>query len=321
MRILESGLDVVSLSELKRQARSNNSLKPTYSFIAHYGEHLRVLTWLISSICLSIIGLLLVRNLSAWLFVPIAIILLMLLERTIVSVSGRVRLQVLGWSLPVARLLCRILSPLLFVINRLLGLIPDRSARQLVNSREELLEQLSSASDLRHSFNENELLIARSALTFADKAIGEIMTPLSVVQTVKPEDSLSTHLLSELYESGYSRFPVVENQSVVGMLYSKDLVDLKTARLIRDVMRQDVYYVNEFTALDQVLNAFLKTEHHLFIVVNEFEEMVGVVSIEVVLEQIIGRKIIDEFDRYDDLRLVARQRAEELSEERDTVTP
>jgi CBS domain containing-hemolysin-like protein len=80
-------------------------------------------------------------------------------------------------------------------------------------------------------------------------------------------------------------------------------------------MRQEVFYINEQLSLDHALNAFLKTKHHLFIVVNEFEDVVGVLSIEDVLEQIIGQPILDEFDQYDDLRAVAAKHASKKREE------
>jgi CBS domain containing-hemolysin-like protein len=63
--------------------------------------------------------------------------------------------------------------------------------------------------------------------------------------------------------------------------------------------------VHEDFTLYQALQAFLKTKHHLFLVVNSFEELVGILTIEDVLEQMIGKPIVDEFDRYDDLRAVA----------------
>jgi CBS domain containing-hemolysin-like protein len=74
---------------------------------------------------------------------------------------------------------------------------------------------------------------------------------------------------------------------------------------VSDIMSKDVRYIHEEESLDQALRAFLKTHHHLFVVVNNFEEFVGVLSIEDVLEEIIGKEIVDEFDAYDDLRAVA----------------
>ncbi len=70
-------------------------------------------------------------------------------------------------------------------------------------------------------------------------------------------------------------------------------------------MSRKLTYVHEDFTLMRVLQAFLKTKRHLFLVVNSFEELVGIITIEDVLEQMIGRPIVDEFDKYDDLRAVA----------------
>jgi CBS domain containing-hemolysin-like protein len=100
------------------------------------------------------------------------------------------------------------------------------------------------------------------------------------------------------------------NERFVGTLFLHDLVGLKKSGVVSQVMRQEVYYMHEEEQLAHALHAFLKTNHHLFVVVNTFEEFVGVVSIEDVLEQILGRQIVDEFDQYADLRAVARSMAD-----------
>jgi Mg2+/Co2+ transporter CorC len=71
------------------------------------------------------------------------------------------------------------------------------------------------------------------------------------------------------------------------------------------------------------LQAFLKTKRHLFIVVNGFEEVIGIVTIEDVIEQIIGQPIMDEFDQYQDLRAVAIRMADKIHKEQkhETLTP
>lgn len=75
-------------------------------------------------------------------------------------------------------------------------------------------------------------------------------------------------------------------------------------------MRKAVYYVHEEESLGHALNVFLKTNHHLLVVVNTFEEFVGVVSFEDVIEEIIGKQIVDEFDQHEDLRAVAKSLAD-----------
>src|SRR6185437_14778852 len=149
------------------------------------------------------------------------------------------------------------------------------------------------------------------ALTFSEKSVYDCMVPRREVRTVSSEESISPVVIRELHDSGYSRFPVYGDKldHFVGTLYLRDLIDLKASGNVKDVMEHAVYYVHEEYPLEQALHAFLKTKHHLFIVVNKFEEYVGIITIEDIIEQILGCKIVDEFDAYDDLRAVAADHA------------
>lgn len=174
--------------------------------------------------------------------------------------------------------------------------------------KDDLLELLDKQNgQLDNRITSDELDFARHALLFEEKVVRDIMTPRRVVKMVKVGDSVGPVLMNELHKSGFSRFPVYEGKQdhMVGTLFLRSLIEKKAAGKVKDLMSKKVYYVNENQALGHVLNAFLKTKHHLFIVVNEFEEISGVITIEDVIEQLIGRKIVDEFDKYDDLREVA----------------
>ena len=70
-------------------------------------------------------------------------------------------------------------------------------------------------------------------------------------------------------------------------------------------MRSRIFYINEAQSLREALAAFVKTRAHLLIVVNNFEEIVGTLTVEQLAEQILGHKITSEFERYDDLTSVA----------------
>jgi CBS domain containing-hemolysin-like protein len=128
---------------------------------------------------------------------------------------------------------------------------------------------------------------------------------------VSADEVVSPVVIRELHDSGHSRFPVFEGKSdrIAGTLYLRELITLKKSGPVRDVMERTVYYVHEEYPLEQVLHAFLKTKHHLFIVVDKFEEYVGIITIEDIIEQILGVKIVDEFDSYDDIRAVAANHA------------
>ena len=131
--------------------------------------------------------------------------------------------------------------------------------------------------------------------------------PKRVVKAVSVNENIGPVLMTELHDIGHSRFPVYDGKkdSIIGTLYLRDLVNTKSTGKVSDVMKKDVCYVHEEQSLYDALQAILKTRHHLLVVVNSFEEYVGIITIEDVIEQIIGKPILDEFDQYNDLRAVA----------------
>lgn len=176
-----------------------------------------------------------------------------------------------------------------------------------LNSQTELLELLQRSPGILTKAEQQRLT---ASLAFDAKTVGEIMTPRSVIKAVEASETLGPLLLDELYKTGFSRFPVYSRDidHVVGMLYLHDLLDIKpgnNTKTAEKAMHAKVFYVQEHESLSHALHGFLKTRHHLFVVVNEYRETVGLLSLEDVIETLIGATIVDEFDAFDDLRTVA----------------
>lgn len=318
--LLLRSYEYLTLAELKRQARNGNKqAKKVYSIRGKFGNHIFVLLWALIGVLSSSMVLLLDSVLWTWMVVLITVPITVLVHAVLPwSKFPSPSLSMASHSARLFEYLLTVVSPPVSVLEKFTGSWIRRTEIRRINSKDELLDVLEHTSIESDPFSKDELQIAVHALTFGDKKITEIMTPYSVVKTVRRDDVLSPVLLGELHESGYSRFPVVEPEhgNIVGILYSKDLAELHGNKVVGMVMRPEIYYVNEFSSLDNVLNAFLRTQHHLFIAVNEFAETVGIVTIEDVIEQIIGREIVDEFDKYDDLRAVAKQLAEDIENKR-----
>ena len=165
-----------------------------------------------------------------------------------------------------------------------------------------------------------EALLIKHSLLFSSKTIREYMIPRRVVTLVRSNDQVGPILMNELHKSGHSRFPVVssENAEVIeGTLYIHDLIGDKKSGPVSQHMSKKVFFVHEELDLSHALDAFIKTKHHLFIVVNNFEEFVGIISIEDVIEQLLGRQIMDEFDSYENLREVAALHARKANPDKD----
>lgn len=169
-------------------------------------------------------------------------------------------------------------------------------------NRHDLVEVLRTAEN-RDILDAQALSIIEGALVVSDMQAREIMIPRSQVVVVRA-DMTNEELLPVVIESGHSRFPVVSEHSddVVGILLAKDLLPLANPKQgsrfsLRDILRPAIA-VPESKRLNVLLQEFRSTRNHLALVYDEYGGMCGIVTIEDVLEQIVG-DIEDEYD-FDD---------------------
>ena len=314
---LFSGLTIGILSlnhyELKRKAQLGNKNAKIVYPIRALGHQLMI-TLLIGNVVVN-------AGLTAILDLRFNGLIAVLLTTVFVVIFGEILpmaylrkhgLAVTAKLAPVLNQLVRILSP----VSRPLGKLLDKWLGEegpSVYSKEELYKILEEHKVSEDSEIEaDEVQIVRHALSFGDKQVRQVMTPERVVKSVSQDDHIGPVLIDELHKSGYSRFPVYNDkkaQNFVGTLYLRDLVNLQTEGPVKDHMRKEVLFVHEEDPLDTTLQLFLQSSHHLLIVVNTFEEIVGVVTLEDVIEEVIGKQIVDEFDQHTDLRVVAKSQA------------
>jgi len=195
--------------------------------------------------------------------------------------------------------------PFLFQILRSIPVNNSSNNKWQIGSRAEL-QHLVDESDEIITSDEKKLIV--NGLSFNDKLVKEIMTPRSMIDFIKDSEFLGPLTLDELH-SGHSRLPVIKGDidHIIGVLNLRSLLalDVKRSTTAEKAMEPKVFYIHQDQSLRHALAAFIKTRHQLFIVVNEFRETVGLLSLEDVIEALIGQKIVDEFDSHDDLRTVA----------------
>ena len=182
----------------------------------------------------------------------------------------------------------------------------DTDAYRRFDSREELQYMIEQSGTI---LTQEERLFLKHGLGFSTQSVSSIMTPRNVIASVQKNEFLGPLVLSELHDLGHSRLPVIDGDldHVVGVLYIRDLLSLdnKKSATVEKVMESKVFYIHQDDTLEHALAAFLDTHHHLFIVINDQRETVGLLSLEDVIEALIGRKIVDEDDNHADLRGVA----------------
>ena len=306
--LLIKELEALPILERKRRARTDTAHKQLYALRAH-GLEAYVLLWglMIISLCSFVAAT--IRAFSPLVSAVLIILILGIqfgwlwharwrLPINLAALCARLVEKLATWFAPVLRQIAKIVRPLL---------VPSRDAH-MVYEKADLLQYIHTLrrnADIR--IPADDLKLVENSLTYADKHISAYMTPRRMVQTISADEQVGPVLLDELHKSGFSRLPVFSGaeDNIVGTLHVKDLLDVKDGKTIAQVMQRKAYYVHEDLSLAHALKAFLKTKCHLFMVVNQFQEIVGVITIEDVLEQIIGQPIVDEFDQYDDLRAVA----------------
>lgn len=304
----------IPAKELKRRARDGDELAKLLYRAAGYGHSLRAFLWFLIIATSGGFFLLLNRNAPAWFALAGSAALIW--AAMVWLPAGRVTALGEWFAARAAPLLAWLLNYLHPTIDRITVFIrrhrPLRFHTGLYEKDDliELLEQQQVQADNR--IERAELDLALATLTVGDKLVRGYLVPRRIVKMVSTEDTIGPVLMDELHKSGHSRFPVYEGEqdNIVGTLYMKDLVKAKQGGTVGKIMRDEVYYIHEEQSLVEALQAVLKTRHHLFIVVNDFEEYVGILTMEDVLEQIIGKPIVDEFDQYDDLRAVAAKTAQ-----------
>ncbi|MEO6109605.1 MAG: CBS domain-containing protein [Candidatus Saccharimonadales bacterium] len=195
--------------------------------------------------------------------------------------------------------------PILFSFIRSLPSYSSKADHR-IDSREELQQLIDDAGDV---ISDNERTLIVHALGFNQQRVDSVMTPKSVIDSIKKTEFLGPLVLSELHDLGHSRLPVIGSDihHVVGVLHLKNLLslDIKNSVTAEKAMEAKVFYIHQEESLEHALAAFLKTHHHLFIVINDDRETVGLLTLEDVMEALLGRKILDEDDNHEDLRAIA----------------
>ncbi|MBU3646531.1 MAG: CBS domain-containing protein [Limnohabitans sp.] len=169
------------------------------------------------------------------------------------------------------------------------------------DSREELLDALSDAEDNQVIGAESRLML-EGVLRMADLTAGHVMVAAPRMDLINLDAPLEESL-HQVIDTGHSRFPVYEGtrENLVGILLAKDLLKLQRAPElnIRTLLRPPVF-VPESKSLNDLLREFRNTRNHMALVVDEFGRIAGLITIEDVLEQIVG-DIEDEFDSQEDV--------------------
>ncbi|HEX6261307.1 MAG TPA: hemolysin family protein, partial [Actinomycetota bacterium] len=185
---------------------------------------------------------------------------------------------------------------------------------------------MAEAGSEEGAIEEEEKELIHSIFEFGDTIVREVMVPRPDMVTIGKDASLD-HVLDLVLQHGYSRIPVTSNglDEIAGVVYAKDVLRQlhrgRRDRTVEDLMRKP-YFVPESKKVSELLRDMQREKYHLAMVVDEYGAVAGLVTLEDLLEEIVG-EIEDEYDREepnvepageDRLRVNARLPVDELNE-------
>ncbi len=212
--------------------------------------------------------------------------------------------QIAKWLAPPLLAFAWIASPFIAVLNWSAGGVlrifgqSSKIEREAVHSPDEL-RMLVEQSEEQGALETTDAEMLGKVFAFSEKKAREVMTPRTDIIAMAADASLDD-ALEVVEEAGFSRFPVYDESidNIIGMLHVKDLLGVLREKLdeftVRDIMR-DVHVVPGSREVEEVLADFKKRKEHMAIVLDEYGGTAGLVTMEDLLEEIVG-EILDEYD-------------------------
>lgn len=210
-------------------------------------------------------------------------------EGTVLSLAYPLR-----WFYVVFKPIIWLFNTAALAILRLFGIEPATEA-QLAHSEEEL-RMIITASQAGGHIDEVEQTIMRRALTFGERSVDDIMVPRTEMAAL-PADIAIEEALEEVAVSNHTRYPVYEEDmdDTIGYVHVKDLYRADRSQPVRSLLRP-IGFISETASIEIALLRFQSTRTPLAIVVDEHGGTAGIVTIQDVIEELIG-EVQDEFDR------------------------
>ncbi len=207
------------------------------------------------------------------------------------------------------------LKPIILFCQAITRLVPQKDANQQISAAE--LQTIARLSLKSGEIEKDQETVIANILKLNDKTVRQVMTPRTVTFMLDKNLDIGEAAQFEKDWRMHSRVPVFdkEQDNIEGIVLSRD-VFMEAAEnrydvLLTDIMRP-VHFIPETAPLNIVFIDFFERHQHLFVVVDEYGSVTGVISMEDIIEEIMGREIVDESDRARNMREYARQSRKNL---------
>jgi len=222
-----------------------------------------------------------------------------------------------GFSTRTIKILTFITYPILIVMNKITTLITPKKKETI--TKEEIIATANVAEE-RGVLKGNESEMIGNLLQLHEVKVKDIFTPRSVLFSVQKDvliNSFKSNSLIDLNKfKEYSRVPVYDDNidDIIGVVISKEYFYeyIENTLQNKEQIIKPIFSVNENIPISKLIDMFLTKKEHMFIVVDNYGQTEGVVTLEDAVETLLGVEIVDELDTNVDMREVARMKMREL---------
>ncbi len=203
-----------------------------------------------------------------------------------------------------------ILKPIVWLCQQVTKLIPQPESNDSISAEE--LQTIAALSKQSGEIGADQERVIFNILELGSRVVRDVMTPRTVTFSLNEDMTVADVMANEARLSSHSRVPVYKEEAdnVTGIIMRRDVL-LAVAEQRHDTklseLMSPVHFVAETSPLNHILVEFFEIHQHLFVVVDEYGAVTGVISMEDVLEEIVGREIVDESDKTQDMRELARK--------------
>ncbi len=234
------------------------------------------------------------------------------ISRVLLSALGeRYADKLLEFSTKIVTITNVLTYPFSRLLEKLSKIVAGKQSEE--EAREEMEDEITAIMDEAVSdgtLDADEYRILTNIMQFSEVTVRDVMTPRNVVFSLS-SDMLISSVVERPELQTYSRIPVSSEQSldeVIGYCLTRDIYSAALhgrGQAQLSTLLRDVHFIPENVRLDKALEEFLKRRQHLFIVVDEYGGVEGLITMEDVVETILGAEIVDEADRVVDMRQLA----------------
>lgn len=216
------------------------------------------------------------------------------------------------------QILVTVMSPLIWFTRQLTGLISKGNQENIMSEDE--LRIMIRLSGQTGTLGKSEVDAITNIISMKSKRVEDVMTPRIVIFSKSGQITVGD-IREEAGTWAHGRIPIYDkdDEDIIGIVHRRQVLTAigedKFETKLSDLMHP-VHFIPFDLPLDRLLRQFLERNQHMFVVLGEFGGVAGVVTLEDVLEDMLGQEIVDEFDEVVDMRELAKQRRDELMKAR-----